>query len=62
MLKDIRLPRIQPSATGGALAWSDDGDLSIAAGSDTVVLNVNGPITSRDDEIDSVRDLSLIHI
>lgn len=56
MLKDIRLPRIQPSATGGALAWSDDGDLSIAAGSDAVVLNVNGPITSRDDEIDSVRD------
>ncbi|KAG5356940.1 hypothetical protein CKK34_6321 [Yarrowia sp. E02] len=56
MLKDIRLPRIQPSATGGALAWSADGDLCIAAGSDAVVLNVNGPITSRDDEIDSVRD------
>lgn len=56
MLKDIRLPRVQPSAAGGALAWSDDGDLGIAAGSDAIVLNVNGPITSRDDEIDSVRD------
>lgn len=56
MLKDIRLPRIQPSTTGGALAWSADGDLAIAAGADSVVLNVNGPVTSRDDEIDSVRD------